>query len=189
MPDLSYYPESHLVKQAMENPVAFGQKNRAEIGELADIADLMLRPFSEVQAEVEAALKSDQAMQRYWGAKVCTRLGSSARAVVEDVRSLLNGPDGSVKQRALEFLGSIGEMNPQPELTALVNETDNPAFAVEALNSVIWFKDHFAGKYPVMRSDLHPICRGGDIDDRLNYINGTPYPPEGKGKKKKAKKK
>ena len=188
MPDLSYYPESHLVKQAMENPVAFGQKNRGEIGKLADIADLMLRPFPEVKDEVVAALKSDQAMQRYWGVMVCTRFGSSARALVENVRVLLDDSDGSVKQRALEFLGSIGEMNPQPELTALVNETDNPAFAVEALNSVIWFKDHFAGKYPVMRSDFHPICRGGDIDDRLNYINCTPYPPEGKGKKKKAKK-
>lgn len=103
-------------------------------------------PFREVRDEIDAALKSDQAMQRYWAAMVCTRFGSSARS--------------------------------------MVNETMDPLFAVEVLNSVIWFKDHFQGKHPVLVSDLHPLCRGGDLDDRLNYIRGMPYPPETKRKKK-----
>jgi hypothetical protein len=40
----------------------------------------------------------------------------------------------------------------------------------------------------VERSDFHPVTRGGDVNDRLNYINGAPYPPRPAKKKKKDKK-
>src|SRR5690606_23259960 len=41
-PDLSFFPESYLVEEAMENPVAFGRQHREEIGGLIDLADLSL---------------------------------------------------------------------------------------------------------------------------------------------------
>ena len=37
--DLSFYPESHMVKAALGNGVAFGKKHSEEISRLADIAD------------------------------------------------------------------------------------------------------------------------------------------------------
>ncbi|MCB1278652.1 sulfatase-like hydrolase/transferase [Prosthecobacter sp.] len=188
MPDLSYYPESYLAAHAMDNPVAFGQKHLDEIRQLADIADLMLRPFAEARLGIEAALKSDVPMQRYWGAMVCTAFGKDAAPLTDLVRPLLNDPSEIVRVRALEFLGSLDVMNPQPALTDIVNKTADPVLAVEALNSVVWFKDHFAGKYSVKRSDFHPLVKGGDVDDRLNYINGVPYPPNAGAKKKKGKK-
>ncbi len=188
MPDLSYYPESHLATNAMDNPVAFGQAHREDIAKLADIADLMLLPFGEAKAGIEAALKSDQPMQRYWAAMVCTSFGKEAAPLNDLVRPLLDDASEIVRVRALEFLGSTGVTNPQSALIALVNQTKDPVLAVEALNSVVWFKDHFDGKYPIQRSDFHPKQTGGDIDDRLNYINGVPYPKEGAAKKKKGKK-
>ncbi|MFV1968742.1 MAG: hypothetical protein ACC628_25270, partial [Pirellulaceae bacterium] len=60
--------------------------------------------------------------------------------------------------------------------------------ATEALNSVVFFRDFFQGRYPVDRSDFHPVSQGGDIDDRLNYINGVPYPPKPRKAKKREKK-
>ena len=188
MPDLSYYPESHLAANAMDNPVAFGQAHREEIAKLTDIADLMLIPFGEAKAGIEAALTSDQPMQRYWGVMVCTSFGKEASPLTDLVRPLLDDASEIVRVRALEFLGSTGTVNPQPTLIALVNKTEDPVLAVEALNSVVWFRDHFDGKYPVQRSDFHPAKTGGDIDDRLNYINGVPYPKDGAAKKKKGKK-
>ena len=187
MPDLSYYPESELAKRVMDNPVAFGQAHRAEITELADIADLMLVSFDEAKPKIEAALKSDTPMKRYWGAMVCTHFGKAAASLTDLVRPLLDDKSEPVRVRALEFLGSTGALNPQPALTGIVNSTQDPVLAVEALNAVVWFKDHFDGKYPVTRADFHPVKTGGDIDDRLNYINGIPYPPNankkaGKGK-------
>jgi uncharacterized sulfatase len=187
MPDLSYFPESQLAAHAMTNPVAFGQAHHEEIKHLADIADLMLRPFDEAKADIEAALKSEQPMQRYWGVMVCTAFGKQAAPLADLARPLLDDTAEVVRVRALEFLGSIGEIQPQPALIKLINTTTDPVLAVEALNSVVWFKDHFNGRHPVQRSDFHPIVKGGDVDDRLNYLNGIPYPAEAKGKKKKGK--
>jgi uncharacterized sulfatase len=185
MPDLSYYPESYLARKAMDNPVAFGQAQREEIAKLADIADLMLVPFDEARPKIEAALKSDQTMPRYWAAMVCTAFGKEAAPLADLVRPLLDDASESVRLRAIEFLGSIGAIDPQPALIRLVNATSDSVLATEALNAVIWFKDHFEGKHPVQRSDFHPMSKEGDIDDRLNYINGTPY-PEGASAGKKA---
>ena len=42
MPDLSFYPEPYFLEAGLTNPVAFGQRNITEIGELVDIADLSL---------------------------------------------------------------------------------------------------------------------------------------------------
>lgn len=68
------------------------------------------------------------------------------------------------------------------------NPVGLPPANLEALNSIVWFRDHFGDNYPVKRSDFRPVCKGADIGDRLNDINGEPYPKKkrtnGKGKKK-----
>ncbi|MBL9114624.1 MAG: sulfatase-like hydrolase/transferase [Verrucomicrobiaceae bacterium] len=190
MPDLSYLPESQLVKHAMQNPVAFGDEQKTKIAGLADIADSMLKTFDEAKLTLETALKSTEPMQRYWAAMVCTSFGEKATSLEDLVRPLLHDPEEVVQVRAIEFLGSIGRIQPQPLLIDLVNKTSDPVLAVEALNSVVWLKDHFSGRYPVKRSDFHPKVSGGDVDDRLNYINGNPYPSDsGKKRSKNTKRK
>ncbi len=177
MPDLSFYPESHLVARALENPVAFGQAHKAEIARLADTADLALLPYEQAKAGIQKALGSDNPMIRYWGAMVCSTFGKEAAELAGSVESLLDDDSEIVRIRALEFLGIIGRRNPQQGLTEIVNTTADPVLATEALNSVVFFRDFFGDRYGVERSDFHPVCKGADIDDRLNYINGVPYPP------------
>ncbi len=177
LPDLSFYPESYLVAHALDNPVAFGQSHKSEIAALVDTADLMLLPFEAAQPRLRIALASDNPMIRYWAAMSCTAFGSAASDLAMDVRPLLSDDSQTVRIRAAEFLGLIGQINPQTTLTEIVNATDDPVVATEALNSVVWFRDFFADQYPVKRSDFHPLRMGADVDDRLNYINGVPYPP------------
>ena len=191
MPDLSLFPESYLAKNAMENPVAFGQGNRDRIRTLLEVADLALVPFSDAKPGIEVALESSDAMKRYWAAMVCTSFGDSAKGLAADVTQLLDDESEVVRIRAAEFLGRVGAINPQFALTKLVNETSDPIVATEALNSIVWFKDFFTDKYRVKRSDFTPKVMGADVDDRLNYINGVPYPPKrpkNRGKQKKNRK-
>ena len=193
MPDLSLYPESHLAANAMDNPTAFGQSNQEHVASMLDTADLALLPWSEAKPKLKQALASDDAMIRYWAAmastaKACTDNGNDAKSLIDSVKPLLSDQSEVVQVRAAEFLGLVGAINPQTKLTEVVNTTTSPVVATEALNSVVWFHDFFDDRYPVKRSDFHPVSKGGDIDDRLNYINGVPYPPKAKknqGKKKK----
>ncbi len=188
MPDLSLYPESHLAKHAMDNAVGYGQAHKADIEEMLAIADLSLTSFADAKPKIAKALTSSEPMHRYWAAMVCTAHGESAKSLVDSVQPLLNDESEVVRIRAAEFLGLVGAINPQQTLTNLVNTTKDAVVATEALNSVVWFRDFFDDRYPVKRSDFHPISSGADIDDRLNYINGVPYPPKAKGKRGKKKK-
>jgi hypothetical protein len=116
----------------------------------------------------------------------CTAFGERANELAGEVQPLLTDKSMTVRIRAAEFLGLVGKTNPQRVLTEVVNTTDNPVIATEALNSVVWFRDFFDDRYPVARSDFHPVSKGADIDDRLNYINGVPYPPRKPRPKKKS---
>jgi hypothetical protein len=127
-------------------------------------------------------------MVRYGAAMACTAFGEEAAELADEVHSLLDDQSQRVRLRAIEFLGLIGERNPQPLLTEIVNATEDPVLATEALNSVVWFRDFFEDRYPVQRSDFHPVSKGGDVDDRLNYINGDPYPPRKRAARKSRKK-
>jgi arylsulfatase A-like enzyme len=181
LPDLSFYPESYQMRHAMGNPTAFGQEHKEAIAKLVDTADLALMPFAEAKPKIESALASEEAMERYWAAMVCSSFGEEAAGLAGAVEPLLEDDSEVVRMRAAEFLGLIGKVNPQDTLVELVNTTEDAVVATEALNSVVWFKDFFGDKYPVERSDFEPVSDGGDVDDRLNYINGVPYPPKAKG--------
>jgi len=174
----SFYPESYLTEHALDNPATFGQSHKKEIATLVDTADLALLPFGAAEPRLRQALKSKNPMIRYWAAMACTTFGAKAGTLTDAVRPLLQDPSMTVRIRVAEFLGRIGKINPQPILTEIVNTTQNAVVATEALNSVVWFRDFFDDRYPVERSDFHPVNHGADVHDRLNYINGVPYPPK-----------
>lgn len=179
LPDLSFYPESFLVKNAMENPVRFGRKNKIAISRLIDLANLALVEFEKAKPTLATALVSENEMERYWAAMVCAGFGRQAKSLAELARPLLKDKSEVVRIRAAEFFGQLGD-DPRPTLIALVNQTDDAIVGTEALNSIVWFKDFFPEQFPVKRSEFDPRTNGADMDDRLNYINGVPYPPKKK---------
>ena len=188
MPDLSFYPESYLMANAMEDPTGFGKSRQSEIAELIDTADLALMSPEQAVPRLRDALQSDNPMVRYWAAMACASLGSRAESLAPLAMTLLDDQQTIVRVRAAEFLGLIGKINPQTVLTEIVNATDDPVLATETLNSVVWFKDFFGDRYPVDRSDFTRGTNGADVEDRLNYINGVPYPPKKRRPAKKKKK-
>ena len=116
---------------------------------------------------MQAALQSDSAMVRYWAAMACTAFGEQAQSLAPLAMPLLSDKEDIVRVRAAEFLGRIGKINPQVPLTKVVNATDDPILATEALNSVVWFKDFFGDRYPVKRSDFDRSSEGADVEDRV----------------------
>ncbi|MFT5093641.1 MAG: hypothetical protein ACI93T_002470 [Porticoccaceae bacterium] len=80
-----------------------------------------------------------------------------------------------VRIRAAEFFGLIGHLNPQLILASIVNNTDNPVEAGEALNSIVYFRDCHQPAYPIDPSSLKPQTKGDIITRRIDYLNGEPY--------------
>ncbi|HAV65400.1 MAG TPA: sulfatase, partial [Verrucomicrobiales bacterium] len=104
-PDLSFFPESVLVEEAMSEPVAFGAAKRAEIAELIDTANLQLLPFAAAEPGLRSAMASGNPWKRYWGLIGCSVFGEAARPLAEQAKLLLTDPEPMVRVRAAEFLG------------------------------------------------------------------------------------
>ena len=97
MPDLSFYPENYLIAKAFDNPVSFGQKQKKDIGELVDIADLSILPFESAKPGIEKALDSEDEWQRYWGLIVCSCFGKAAESFADEAKKLADNDDDTVE--------------------------------------------------------------------------------------------
>ena len=105
MPDLSFYPEPYLLDNAIENPTAFGQNNKAAIAELIAIADLNLASYEEVEGKIKTALRDKNPWKRYWGLIVCSSFGMKAKGLVPQIQTILQvDHENLVRIRAVEYL-------------------------------------------------------------------------------------
>lgn len=187
LPDLSFFPESQLYSEAMENPVAFGQENIERIEKAIDTANLALLPFGEAREALTTALSAKEPLQRLWAVSSCAAFGSEAEELAEAAMPLLDDNDPIVRVRAAEFLGQIGKTDPRETLIDVVNQADEYVVALIALNAVIYFHDHQDLAYPVEADAFTIETDDREIHNRLGYIRGDwlTSPPK---RKKKAKK-
>lgn len=185
LPDLGFYPESVLVAEAMEDPVAYGRARAEEIAELIDTADLALAPFGESEESLRSALASEKAGVRYWAATVCSSYGAEATELVEPVRELLDDGSVPVRARAAEFLGLVGAADPRPRLAEIHNATENPVERLAVLQSAALFHEHAPVAHPIDPAAFAPAAPGGETERRLVYFAGEWLgSPKGKGKGK-----
>ncbi|MDF1862377.1 MAG: sulfatase-like hydrolase/transferase [Verrucomicrobiales bacterium] len=184
LPDLSLFPENVLYDEAMDAPVAFGEKNRGKISTLLDTADLMLHPISDSEAPLRSALRSADPMIRAWALTSCAALGESASELMETAKPLLHDEDPIVRVRAAEFLGLNGAVDPRGTLIEVVNESDHPVVQLIALNAVALFHDHSGTSYPFEADDFTEIQ--GEAERRILYLQDDwiGKKPKKKGKKK-----
>ncbi|MEX0321768.1 MAG: sulfatase-like hydrolase/transferase [Puniceicoccaceae bacterium] len=154
LPDLSFIPEPVLYTDAAKNPVAYGQKHKKRISQLANVADLNLRPFKNATEPLDKALSSNDALKRYWGLVICSSFGKEAAAYADKARELAKSdPDNLVRMRAAEFLGLIGAEDPRPVLIECMKNAKNDEEAAFILNTVTLLHDSNPGyKFTMDRS-------------------------------------
>lgn len=175
MPDLSFYPESVLIKNAFQNPVAFGQKNKKEIAKLVDVADLNLIPFAKAKPGIEAALNSKNPWERYWGLIVCSSHGADAKEFASLAEKISKSDSELlVRARAAEFLGLIGAGDPRPVILDALAKTTSGAEANLILNTLVLLQDGKPGYDFGLRADhINPAARTEAlVQRRLEYLVG-----------------
>jgi arylsulfatase A-like enzyme len=195
LPDVGFFPEPVFLSESQGNGEAFGQKNKAQIAKLIDIADLQLRAFPEAKASIEKALNSKQPQERYWGFITCGAFGKQAAPFYAKAEKIAaSDPNGLVRVRAAEFLGLAGAADPMPFIYDVLDKTSDPIEANLILNSVALLRDGAGVKVdPEYVKNAEWAKLGGLVKHRANYLSGgtgdvkkAPKQKKGKGKKKKS---
>ncbi|MCG2590236.1 sulfatase-like hydrolase/transferase [Rhodohalobacter sp. WB101] len=168
MPDLGLFPESYLVKNAVQDPLSFAQKNTTRITELSDIADLTLLPYEQVKSDLKLALEADDPLKRYWALISCSVFGEEAEEMIRLAKDLIYDGSPVVRIRAAEFLGIIGDGDPMSILYDIVNTRNNESDVLLALNTMTYLRDHLG--YEVNPGSIEPVVDSRQIGWRIEHL-------------------
>ena len=174
MPDLSFIPESVLVDEAMQDPVAYGQAAKDSIANYVDIANLALLPPEQAMPQLRKAIQSKDAVERYWGYSVCSIFGEQAAELTPFAENSVDQEANLlVRLRACEFLGLTQTSNPVPVIETILKESDSAVVNLIALQSLVFFKDG-PSDYQV-EIDLDSIKTiDAQVMRRVGYLMGIP---------------
>lgn len=172
MPDLSFYPEHYLIQNAFDNPIAFGQANKANINEYINIANLEILRFDEAKSQIEAALNSDDTWKRYWGLIVCSRFENEAKGFLPLIKSIAKSDSELINRvRAAEYMGITKLGKPQDIIYSALIESTNPVEALLVLNTVVLLKDGFDYSFKIDLDKLNDdVKNDSQVKRRLAYL-------------------
>ncbi|MCK4960431.1 MAG: sulfatase [Planctomycetes bacterium] len=170
MPDLAFYPESYLIKNAIAAPVKFGKRHKRDISKLIDIADLQLLPFARARSGISSAIRSSAPWHRYWAMIVCSTFGDEALEFVDEAKSIAaNDAEPLTRVRAAQFLAIVKAQRPQKVILDVLATTDDPATALLTLNVVVMLTDSEDGyKFDLKKDSVK--AKDSVIDNRLQYL-------------------
>jgi HEAT repeat protein len=170
LPDLSFFPETVLVEQAVSRPLAFSKEHKQQMARLVEIADLSLLDWAEAEPRLKSALQSKDPWERYWAAIVCGTFGKTAAPLAGEVKSLLEDEQLLVRVRAAEFLGSIQAADPRPALLGVLRESDSPVTTLIALNAVVYLRDFCGYEFQIQPAAIR--AKDSLVNRRLDYLLG-----------------
>jgi arylsulfatase A-like enzyme len=173
-PDLSFYPEHYLIKNAFDNPEEFGQNHKNDILKLIHIADLELSNYDDVKAEIETYLNSENTWERYWALIVCAVFGDQAQELAPKIKALAKSDVEPInKIRALEFIGLVLNENPLNEMAEILYNSDEVAECLLILNTMVLLTDNKFGYTAEYNFEQLPdqIKKNKDVENRLNYLS------------------
>lgn len=174
MPDLSFYPESELLRRAVGNPVKFGQDNRTNISEMVDIADLSLISYKKAKKKLKSALKSSDPWKRYWALITCSTFGTEAKKMSKLAKKIAKSDsEPLVRVRAAEFLGLTGQDDPRQYIMNALKLVNDGTEANLILNSCVLLQDGKPDyKFTINQDDLNPeVFKVKYVKQRLSYLN------------------
>lgn len=174
MPDLSFFPESVLVDQAMENPVAFGQQQASRIARLIDTVDACLLPTPQAVDKLHDALQSADPLQRMWALVACSCLGRDAAPLADAAARLLSDDSNRLTRvRAAQFLAILGELDPAPTIYSELASTKSEVEALEILNVAVFVRDALQPDRPIDPARLRfgfPVGPKSEVQRRVEYL-------------------
>jgi len=140
--DLSFYPESHMIDHALQNPLAFGQDHSEEITKLVDVADLALLSFQKAKPKLVKVFQNGTEWEKYWACLVCSQFGQKAKPFSSHLKKMLSSNNLMLRMRAIEALALTEKIDPMPSLIDIANVSESSVEVLLILNTVAFFRDH-----------------------------------------------
>jgi arylsulfatase A-like enzyme len=140
--DLSFYPESHMVDHALQNPLAFGQDHSEEITKLVDVADLALLSFQKAKPKLVKVFQNGTDWEKYWACLVCSQFEQDAKSLSSHLKKMLSSKNLMLRMRAIEALALTEKIDPIPSLIDVANVSESSVEVLLILNTVTFFRDH-----------------------------------------------
>lgn len=172
MPDLSMYPESVLIRQGFDDPVAFGQSHQQAIADLVDIANSELT-LGEGGSSLLAALRSDQPWQRYRAAIVCAGLSSPSDELRAALATLLEDSEPLVAVRAAQALAIVDGLDPRPAILKAIGRSNEVTEVLEILNCIVQLNERPEGRFPFRANEVTAAMKlvpQGEIKRRIDFL-------------------
>lgn len=169
LPDLSLFPESVLVAEAVSDPRGFVDSNRERFRTMLQTANLAIRPFDRVEERLRTALDSGDAVQRYWALNAACHFGKEAESLAEVAGGLTRADNPLVRLKAAEFLAIAAEVPPQETIHDILSTNDDPVVSLIVLNAVVNLRDHlgFEG-WNINRDTVRAI--NSEVTRRIEYL-------------------
>ncbi|WP_139956967.1 sulfatase-like hydrolase/transferase [Flavicella sediminum] len=175
MPDLSFYPEFYLIKNAFENPVAFGQKHKKDIKTYLKTSNLMLLDFDKAKSKLQKALQANDPWVRYWALISASAFGTEAKELASEIKEIAKNDTELInKVRAAEFLGLSKTENPANSMTQALYDSRDGAEALLILNSIVLMQDCAMNySFHLDKNKVHAnVLEEPQVLRRLDYLNG-----------------
>ncbi|MEQ8683536.1 MAG: sulfatase, partial [Cyclobacteriaceae bacterium] len=173
MPDLSFYPEFHLLNNATENPTLFGQNNQSRINKYLSIADLSLLPFESARDQLVEALVSSDPWERYWALNAATSFRSEAKALVSQIEVIARQDEVLINRTmAGVFLAIALDRSPVGVMKAALYACEDPAEALLMLNSIVLMNSFEYGyEFNLSLDNIQPMVKEEpQVQRRLEYL-------------------
>ena len=141
LPDLSFYPEHHLINEAFDNPVVFGQTHQDDIASYIDICNLALLDAEDAKETLVKLLQSPDPWKRYWALTTIGHL--EADAVHQPLLETIASSDDQLinRVRAAEHLAFQYGLDPVPVITDALYHSEDAAEALSILGSIVLLQD------------------------------------------------
>lgn len=167
--DLGLYPECVWLAQGKTNPTQFGQSHHQRIKRYSDIADLEMEDFGKARKAIARALRSKDAVERYWAATVCASFGKEAAPLCEILEKTVGDSEAYISSRAIVAWSLIKGTRPENAMKDILKRARNEAETLLILNDMAFLKEAIPGcHFRLTESDV--LHKSGDISWRIQYL-------------------
>lgn len=172
MNDLSFYPESDLINRAFKNPVVFGKEHSQEIASLVDLANLQLKKFDDIKAELEKALASENPWTRYWACIVATSFYEQAKPLESSILKIAEKDTNRlVRVRAAECLAHMGNTKAKAIMDEAIYSSDDAVELNLILNSAAMLYEYDPKTYSFDLDSKKLKAKSNLIKERVKHLS------------------